>query len=115
MVFTCRPSTSTAQESQKSDNSQGSDIINHEEPPKLKRASVPRDLNMGLEKRANTFCWGYFLNQPGIDGTANDLADFCGNFGHEIDTTTTNIYATVISEGAMVYYCVDAHPYNGNC
>jgi hypothetical protein len=90
-------------------------IISHEEPTIRVRDPSALIPSAKFAKRADTFCWGYFLDKAGIDPAANGLAELCGDNGYELDTQMNHKYAAVTRQATMVYYCVDGYNYNGNC
>lgn len=60
-------------------------------------------------------CWGYQLDQTGVDVAAQQLAETCGN-GLEIKTEPDRTVALhVLREGMIAYYCVNSGGKTGNC
>ena len=77
----------------------------------IRSAKFPRST---LTKR-RTDCWGYQLTPSGIDASARGLEEICGN-GRDVESPADrNVYFGLVSEGMLVYYCLNQSGKKANC
>ncbi|KAG4432790.1 hypothetical protein IFR05_011726 [Cadophora sp. M221] len=60
-------------------------------------------------------CWAYTLDHAGVDQSANDLANWAGNGGHDLCAPSgSTFYYFYNNRATIVYYCIDAPGRCGN-
>ncbi|KAE9372871.1 hypothetical protein N431DRAFT_457550 [Stipitochalara longipes BDJ] len=100
------------------DNLDQPDIFARNDPPTSENPALrTRGSVAEIEERCCTppgaYCFGYYLNHPGVDQSAVDLENYLNGAFNDLqcsEPTEDLAYGTAV-DGALVYLCVDAAEY----